>query len=156
MLAALTSLRVETLVEQDRRVSAALTRDIRSPAAHEDAALLIGALVLREAAGRFDDVRAELSQMTAQLAIARALRGDKVDRVPGRVTGALAEMVLLVSLGRQRDAVDRLDRLNAAIGTAGAPAVRAWTHALRLRATGDWRTQGRLLRKCVDRGYRGR
>jgi hypothetical protein len=142
MLASLLDLRPETLLDQNRRISAALTRDIRSAAAHEDAALLVGALVLREAAGRFDDVRAELAQMTAHLAIARALRQDNNNNNSNnnsnvdRATAALAETILLASVGRQQDAVNRLDRLQAP--DQATPALNAWTRALRIRATGNW------------------
>jgi len=131
MLAALTDLRVEVLLDQNRRVSDALTHDIRSAAAHEDAALLVGTLVLREAAGGFDDVRLELSRMTAHLAIARVLRGTQ----PPRITGTMAEIILLQAIGRQRDAVTRLDELTP----TATGARQTWIRALRLRTTGDWR-----------------
>jgi len=133
-LAALTDLRVEVLLAQSARVSTALTHDVSSPDSHEEAALLIGALVLREAAGPFDDVRSELSQMTAHLAIARVLRNG----APDGLNATMARIVLLAAVGRQRDAVSRLDALSKS-ADAGRDPARAWISALRLRVTGDWR-----------------
>ena len=130
--AALTDLTVETMLDQNERVSAALTSDVRSPGAHESAALLAGALALRESSSMFGDVRPILSRMTAHLAVAQALRRTE----PRGIDGTLATAILTVLAGRERDAlaiVDGLDR-----GSLSS-VDRAWTRALRLRITGDWR-----------------
>jgi hypothetical protein len=114
-------------------VSRALERDLRSPAAHEAAALLVGALALRESAGWLHDVRPSLSRMAAHLAVARALRRPASD---GTLDGALARIILTALVGRQRDAKDMVDRVEP---KATSDADRAWVRALRLRITGDWR-----------------
>ena len=53
---ALVDLNSATLLEQSSRVSLVLEGDLRRPAAHEAAALLLGGMALREASGWFDDV----------------------------------------------------------------------------------------------------
>lgn len=128
----LTNLTVETLLEQNARISAMLTTDVRSAAAHESAAMILAAYAMREHAGRFSDVRPALNRMTAHLAVAAALRGD------GSITrdGAFARAILAVLVGLQRDAIAMTDSLQAAPTTA---ADRAWIRAIRLRATRDWR-----------------
>jgi hypothetical protein len=132
----LTDLRVETMLEQNRRVSAALNADMRSPASHEAAALLVGSLALRETAGMFSDVRPALSRMTAHLTLAHVLRGP---RRPSK-DGALALAVLTALINRQREA---LEQVEAYAREAASAADRAWVQALRYRITGDWRTAPR-------------
>jgi hypothetical protein len=121
-------------------VSESLEQDVRIASRHEDAALVLGAFALREAAGEFADTRALLSRMAAHLATARALRERSGP------TGSVAEAVLLVLAGRQAEAMQALDALanDARLPEASRS---AWTAALRLRATDDWRQQppGRSL-----------
>ena len=74
--AALVDLRVEVLLDVNERISAVLTSDMRSAAAHESAALLVGAHALRESWTVFGDVRTALSGMAAHLAVADAVRGQ--------------------------------------------------------------------------------
>ena len=110
----------------------AISQNPLDPDAHERAALLLGAFALRDAAGRSTDVRPALCRLTSHLAVAAALRGA---REPG-VAGRLAEAVLVTLVGRERDALARLDALEVFAPTRE---VRAWARALRLRNTGDWR-----------------
>ena len=125
----------EVLVAQNTRVSLVLEADMRKPAAHEAAALLVGAFALREASAWFHDVRPSLSRMTAHLAAARALRRPSTDET---IDGALARAVLTILVGRQREAMAMLDGIESKSKT---DAERAWVRALRLRITGDWRTK---------------
>ena len=107
--AALVDLRVEVLLDVNERISAVLTSDMRSAAAHESAALLVGAHALRESWTVFGDVRTALSGMAAHLAVADAVRGQAAETVDG----ILARAVLTLLTGAQRDAlaiVDGLDR----------------------------------------------
>ncbi len=113
-------------------VSSGLAANLKDPRAHEDAALLHGALVLREYAGRFRDPRHSLSRMTAHLAIARALRGGK-GRSPA---GQLAHGILLQTAGRGREALAQLEA--AKLPAAAGP----WVRALRTRLRRDWRQPG--------------
>jgi hypothetical protein len=131
--AALVDLRVEVLLDLNERISAVLTGDMRSAAAHESAALLLGALALRESWTAFGDVRTALSRMAAHLAVADALRGQTAETLDG----ALARTVLTLLTGAQRDALAIVDGLDRRVITAQD---KAWTRALRLRITGDWRT----------------
>jgi len=132
LVAALLDPRAAVLVREDRALSKGLTAEPRSAAAHERAALLLGTFALRDCAGRSTDVRPALVRLAAQLALASALRQD----APAGLAGRLAEASLVTLLGRERDALARLDALEA---EALTPAERAWVRALRLRNTGDWR-----------------
>ena len=152
--ASLVNLTSTTLLEQSRRVSLVLEADLRRPGAHEAAALVVGALALREASGWFDDTRPALSRIAAHLAVARALRRPATDET---LDGTVARAILAALVGRQRDAMAIVDAIEA---RAGSDADRAWVRALRLRITGDWRAtfpagspllvqleQGRALRE---------
>jgi len=65
------------------------------------------------------------------MAMARALGGGRTSRNAGA-----AEIVMLVLIGRQQDALDRLEQWSK---TENDGAARSWSQALALRATGDWR-----------------
>ncbi len=72
---ALTNPTAETLIREDKRLSAGLTSDPLDPELHEQAALLVGSFAMRESAGfSFCDLRPYLSKITAHLAIAKAVR----------------------------------------------------------------------------------
>ena len=131
-LAALTDLRATAIEAANRRASAWLRRDMTSADAHEQAALVLAALGLREAAGKFHDRRPALSRMAAHLAMARALRAGK----PASPSGEYAEIALLTMAGRSRDA---LARLEAAAKAPQSPEAQAWANALSTFNTGDWR-----------------
>jgi hypothetical protein len=128
----LTDPRVEHLIAANRNISDRLSRRVTSAAAHEEAALLVGTLALRESAGLLADSRSELSRLTAHLAFARALRHG----APPSLAGTIAEAILLTLVNRQADALDRVRTIEAVAGTPGAA---SWARALRLRITGDWR-----------------
>ncbi|MFN8093624.1 MAG: hypothetical protein U0599_15680 [Vicinamibacteria bacterium] len=133
LVSALVDLRSTVLLRENAALSRSLADHPLDAAAHARAALLLGAFALRDAAGRSTDVRPALCRMTAHLAVAAALRGDAAPGVPGR----LAEAVLVTLAGRERDALARLDSLQAEARVTRA--LRAWLRALRLRNTGDWR-----------------
>ena len=122
-----------TLVTASQDVSRALKNDLRDPAAHESAALVLAAFALREPVGRQSDTRWAMNRMTAHLALAHALRGDAAASIDGR----LAAAVLSVLTGHQVRAMSALDALDR---DASTPAVQACTRAIRLRVTEDWRT----------------
>jgi hypothetical protein len=131
LLSALTTPRVDTIELRNIEISKRIAAEPQSAAAHEDAALLVGAFALREAAGGFSDTRPALSRMTAHLAMAHALGGDGASR-----NAVAADIIMRVLIGRQRDALDRLAQWSK---TERDGAARAWTQALTLRITGDWR-----------------
>jgi tetratricopeptide (TPR) repeat protein len=132
--AALLDLRSTVLERESQRVSRLLEGDLLDASGHEAAALVLAGLALRESAGYFADSRLLLCRMTAHLAWARALR----DGGSASVDGRLAQAALLSLVGRQRDAMGELQRLEAE--APANPALLSWLHALRLRATSDFRT----------------
>jgi PDZ domain-containing protein len=120
------------LVNADAVISKDLASDMHDAAAHEAAALTLAGFALREAEGRMNDTRWAMNRMTAHLAMANALRESTAASVDGR----LAEATLLAFADRQTRALAILDSLND-----GKPdtALTAWTRALRMRITDDWR-----------------
>jgi hypothetical protein len=129
---ALLDLTPATLVATGASTSRDLASDMRNPASHDAAAMVIGAFALRESAGRFHDVRWSLNRMTAHLALAAALRNG----APAAADGRLAEAILLTLANHQSRALSSLDRVQKELPS---PAVDAWARALRLRMTQDWR-----------------
>ncbi len=124
-----------SLVDEDLRVSDRLSVEPASPSAHEEAALLLAALALRESSGDFSDPRLALNRMTAHLAMATALSGSTGAGTETEL-GPLTRAVLVVLAGRERDA------------SAAVAAVRndGWRRALQMRLTDDWR----LLRNPTE------
>jgi tetratricopeptide (TPR) repeat protein len=120
----------DVIQQENARVSARLRENIRCADAHAEAALLVGTLVLREAAKAFNDPRRLISRMSAHLAVADALGISREN-----TTRRMADIVLLTVVGRQRSALDTMDAL---AGGAGPP-VQSWIRALRTRNTFDWR-----------------
>jgi hypothetical protein len=134
LLEALLEPTAAVLHRESEEVSESLGRDLRVASRHEDAAAVVGAFALRDAAGEFADTRDLLSRMAAHLAMARALRPGE----PPGVTGAVAEAVLLVLAGRQAEGMTAIAAI-ADDARLAEPARSAWAAALRLRATEDWR-----------------
>lgn len=122
----------EPIVAAAALADARLARSPADAAAHEAAALAIGAFALRESAGLYySDVRHALSRMTAHLAFSRAARRGAVPSTDG----AVAEALLFTLANHQARALTSL----AALPGPGDAERRAWTIALRLRLTDDWR-----------------
>ena len=128
--------RPEILIQEDRRISEGLTENPLSVKLHEEAALLIGSLALREADLEFMDARPALDAMSAHLALAQASSGEL------SATGELAEAVLCSLAGRQAAALEIVARLQE---RAGAPnempleTATRWGRALKIYNTGDYR-----------------
>jgi len=130
LLAKLMDGKAETIENENQRLSAALETNFTDPQLHEQAALLLGAFVQREASGYFFELRSPLSRITAHLAMAQFLRGAASLGSEGRV----AEVMLLTTIGNQAAALARLD----ALGTNDT-SVAAMGRALRAFNTGDYR-----------------
>jgi len=132
----LTTPRPAVLIQEDLRISEALTKDPLSAKAHEEAALLIGSLAVRETALEFMDARPALIRMSAHLAIAKAIRGNL------SACCQLAEALLCSLTGRQAAAIHMVDVLQE---RAGAPTellpetASRWGRALKMYNTGDYR-----------------
>ena len=128
--------RPDILVREDQRISEALSRTPLDPQLHEEAALLVGSFILREAAADFCDTRRELCAISAHLALARAVRPQSSS------AGEMAEAILCILSGREIAASNILAHLRL---TAEAPEgmtiawAQAWEHALQIRSTGDYR-----------------
>jgi hypothetical protein len=114
-----------TLIYEARRTSESLTRSPLDPILHEKAALIIGCLALREAAGSFSDVRPALNRMTAHLTLAGLLEHEPSD------CGKIAKIISLSLAGRQAEAFAGINALPRSLD--------GWTKTLVMRTTGDWR-----------------
>lgn len=133
LLSRLLDLRVDVLSEQDESLSEQLRSQPADPQLHEEAALLLGALGLREAAGDFSDVRPVLCRMTAHLAFARGLRGSS----QASLSGQYADALLATLAERGAEAEQDIERLGA---ISASPEVREpWLRLLRMRLTDDYR-----------------
>jgi len=121
-----------TIEKADLSLSAALEKDFGNAALHEQAALLLGAFLLRDHSGDFFEIRTPLSRMTAHLTMAHYLNAG------GGMNGRMAEAILLTLIGDQASALAQLD----GVGTNAAvlPLVRI----LRARNTGDYRPLDQL------------
>lgn len=115
----------KVLMDESNRLSKELNQSPLDASLHDQSALLVGSLALREAAGAFSDTRPALCRMTAHLALAKSLSPETT---PER---ELAESILLTLACRQADALDRIEKLPAGL--------TAWQRALKLRNTSDWR-----------------
>ncbi len=122
-----------TLAHEDVALSTLLKKQPASAATHDDAALLLVALALRDNAGEFADSRRMLGRATGHLALAEALRGRDAPTWAGKI----ADAGIRALAGREVDALAHLDALESA---ADCPdAAKPWITALRLRAKDDWR-----------------
>ena len=136
LLRALLDARTSQVEEQNELVSTALEARITDPGRHEDAALLLGAFALREAADTYSDSRQILCRMAAHLAMARALRGP----APAGTNGRCAEALLLVLANRGAEAETAIAALDVdGSAVEGGSALAGWQRVLRLRLTQDWR-----------------
>lgn len=133
VIAALTDVSGPVLQQQNDIVSAALSADPRNAAHHEAAAFLLASLAFREAAGLFYDPRLIMSRVTAHLAVARALRGERNDAT---TAGRLAHATLLTLAGRTREGVTMLETME---GEPLSSAAQSWVRSIKRRATFDWR-----------------
>jgi tetratricopeptide (TPR) repeat protein len=120
----------ETIEKENQDLSAALEKDFGNPELHEEAALLLGAFLLRDHSGNFFEIRSPLTRMTAHLAMARFLRGTGSYGICGK----MAQASLLTLVNDEAPALQELD----GIGTNDA-AVLPMVRALRTRNTGDYR-----------------
>ena len=123
----------ETIEKENQDLSVALEKNFGNPELHEEAALLLGAFLLRDHSGNFFEIRSPLSRMTAHLAMAQFLHGTGSYGTCGK----MAEAVLLTLVNDEAPALEELDD----IGTNDAAAV-PMVRTLRARNTGDYRPLG--------------
>jgi hypothetical protein len=120
----------QVLMAESQRLSKALSAAPLDAGLHEQAALLISAFALREAAGTFTNYRRELCRATAHLSLARALHPDV--HTPA---GDLAEAALATLAERNGPALEMLKKLESNRDLA------IWINALRMRNIGDWHAE---------------
>ncbi len=126
----------EVIAQENRSLSRILAKDILNANANDAAALLLGVLSLREAAGTFSDIRTNLNRMTAHLAISNAIRPMKRNDV----IRAMAQIIQAVLINHQTAAIEKLTAFEALHRQSAYQAIhRAWCDALRTRVTADWR-----------------
>jgi hypothetical protein len=130
LAASLTELTARKLQQENFALSEALGHNFRDPSLHEEAALLLGAFMLRDSSGSFFDLRSPLCRMTAHLALARALANDG----PPGLSGELARTLLLTLMNDEKAALEKISRIEK-----GHPDLAPWARALRTRNTYDYR-----------------
>lgn len=123
-------LNANTIENENEKLSRELAEHFDDPALHEQAALLLGAFILRDSSGDFFEIRSHLCRITAHLSVARALRGDN----PPSEDGELAEALLYTMMNNQRDALQRIAALETKY-----PNLAPWIRALKTRNTSDQR-----------------
>ena len=123
-----------TIEQENETISSSLQDDFTNPVLHEEAAVLLGAFMLREHSGYFFDIRFPLSRMTAHLAMAHFLDGSRDYGINGRMAMAM----LLTLVGDEAPALKQLDALDNHDAS-----VESFASALRILNTGDYlsRTQ---------------
>lgn len=124
---------LEILENENIRISKILVENMLDVHAHEEAAVLLGMLALREYAGIYTDVRTFLNSITAHLAVARALDPDIQDKTLYRY----ADVVTSILVHHQQEALEKLNRMNADL--KGNRVHKVWHDALKTRITSDWR-----------------
>ena len=134
LLSQLTDGMANTIEVQNKELSRVLEGDFSNPKLHEEAAVLLGAFMLRDHSGYFYDLRCPLSRMTAHLAMAHYLGGTKTIGANGQ----MAEAMLLTLVGDEALALRQLD----VAATNNAVGVATFVRALRARNTGDYRPLG--------------
>jgi tetratricopeptide (TPR) repeat protein len=117
------------LASEDVRLSGLLEHNELDASAHEEAALILLTLALREDADRYADIRSLLCRATAHLALADALESG-----PPSWNNRIADTALRVLAGRELEAESLLDRMEK---DATCPeAAKTWIQAL-----GIWNKQ---------------
>jgi hypothetical protein len=130
LMARLTDGSPKTIEQENQRLSADLEKNFTDPELHEQAALLLGAFMLRDHSGFFLDLRSPLCRLTAHLAMAQFLRASEAAGLNGR----MAETLMLTLAGDEAPAVTLLKD----IGTNNSDALPL-VRALLARNTGDYR-----------------
>lgn len=126
----------QILQRENQDLSRKLSNDAMSADNHSAAALLIGVFSMREAAGRYSDLRANLCRMSAHLSISGAIK----PRLPEDKIQTIAIAVHELLLDNQVLALEEIATLNASQeNDAYAGLYRVWKDALYARITGDYR-----------------
>ena len=119
------------LETQNQRISAELQAHPLDASAHEQAALLLGTLAMRENSGLWWNPRGLCNRAAAHLAFARALRPE------ASPCGEVAELLIGLIIDTKADCQKRIAALRAQ--TAAYPELGPWVMAAALRNTRDYR-----------------
>ncbi len=130
LLSKLLDSKPETIEQENQALSEELAEEFTNPELHEQAALLLGAFLLRDHSGHFFEIRSPLCRLTAHLAMARFLRGADA---PG-VNGRLAQAMMLTLAGDEALALEQLKPLDT-----NSTVVAGMVRALQIQNTGDFR-----------------
>lgn len=95
-----------TIERANRTVSEKLSAAPFDAALHEQAALVLGSMMLLEEAGSFTDFREQVARMTAHLACAAALRHEAAPSLDGEI----AQTLIAIAVGRQVEALAATER----------------------------------------------
>jgi tetratricopeptide (TPR) repeat protein len=122
-----------TIESENERVSHWLTAQPGNAAAHEQAALILGTLAMKENSGYFWDPRDACNHACAHLAVAEFLHAGASLAVEGRMAGCLVGLIAdtKTATGQQ------LDQL--AHEASKSIDLTNWLNAARMRNTRDWR-----------------
>ena len=118
---------------QNKRVSAFLTEHPLSREAHEQAALIVGTLGMRENSGKFWDTRQMCNRAVAHLAFAGAIRGNQ----PMSDSGEIGELLVGLLDDTKKDCEQRIARLKERAQKNSE--LYPWLVASQLRNRRDWR-----------------
>jgi hypothetical protein len=122
---------MSVLLEENQRISTALSSRPLDAGLHEQAALLITAFDRKDMAGRFCDNRQNLNRLAAHLTLAKALNNGQLT-----IVGKLADIALECSACRMNVAMDKIANIK---GTSPGADVSAWLRVHEIFATGDYR-----------------
>lgn len=131
LLRALTTPLTADMEAQNQRLTRVLQTHPLDARAHDQAALLLGTLALRENSGLFWDPRALCNRAVAHLALARALHPEASE------CGEVAELLVGLILDTKADCQRRIAALQARVGAH--PELGPWAMAAALRNTRDYR-----------------
>ncbi len=131
LLKALTNPLTAEIEAQNQRLSGWLQTHPLDARAHEQAALLLGTLAMRENSGLLWNPRGLCNRAVAHLAFARAIRSEPSD------CGAVAELLVGLIIDTKADCQKRIAALRTRAATR--PELGPWVMAAALRNTRDYR-----------------
>ena len=131
LLTGLTRPLTAEIEKENQRLSAWLQDHPLDAEAHEQAALLLGTLAMRENSGLFWNPRGLCNRATAELAFARAVQPQVSE------CGVVAELLIGLIIDTKADCQRRIAALQTRVGSN--PELGPWVTAASLRNTRDYR-----------------
>jgi hypothetical protein len=134
-LASLLEFSEASIEAENARISNWLTQEPNNIFAHQQAALVLGTLAMKENSGSFWDPRESCNHACAHLAVARALDSSKDLAIEGR----LAECLVGLIADTKTECARQLSLMETA---SASNELSAWVRAARVRNSRDWRLAG--------------